>query len=468
MQLSIPAKPDFNQIPALASRLTPTGLNQVERAATSNICNINASQLAFIVSLLASQKGRFETVLPLIGSFLDSKGTVALNELFELEAFLAGSFLKKFESQEAYSGFYSVFDKFYKKNIAYSDLPKKDSANGVLFFIHAPVFLAHTTPLFEILKSRAFDGQVKIATLRSNETFTHACRNLNVEHIVLSGSTLEAKICKLEMLASNFCHIVWQCYPAFLSYFSSRVRDVCWWSFKFNPPITGLGKCFTSLPTNVDQAEINGNNWVNFTPRFNLKNISKVRAPWKKRQGRVAAFCREELIDDDQYWSFLSKLLKSNSSLSFEYCGRSEIHSKWIKKYSINPNQVCFLGWLDSPEIAIREVAVVLDTYGLRHGLMAYEAAVASVPVAFPMIRESFGGIQGIYERLGIKPEEFLSSSFGCFTSDQEGIAMVCQLALDPGANGICGTKQNELFRRLPTQDFDALMGILQSKDAER
>ena len=143
MQLSIPAKPDFNQIPVLASRLTPTGLNQVERAATSNISNINASQLAFIVSLLASQKGRFETVLPLIGSFLDSKGTVALNELFQLEAFLSGSFLKQFESQEAYSGFYSVFDKFYKQNIAYSDLPKKDSANGVLFFIHAPVFL-HT------------------------------------------------------------------------------------------------------------------------------------------------------------------------------------------------------------------------------------------------------------------------------------------------------------------------------------
>ena len=53
---------------------------------------------------------------------------------------------------------------------------------------------------------------------------------------------------------------------------------------------------------------------MNFTPRFNLKNKSKVREPWKKRQGRVAAFCREELIDDDQYWSFLSKLLKSNSS----------------------------------------------------------------------------------------------------------------------------------------------------------
>ena len=44
-----------------------------------------------------------------------------------------------------------------------------------------------------------------------------------------------------------------------------------------------------------------------------------------------------------------------------------------------------FLGWLDSPEIVIREVAVVLDTYGLRHGVMAYEAAAASVPVAFPM-----------------------------------------------------------------------------------
>ena len=172
------------------------------------------------------------------------------------------------------------------------------------------------------------------------------------------------------------------------------------------------------------------------------------------------------MIDDDQYWSFLSKLLKSNSSLSFEYCGRREIHSKWIKKYSINPNQVRFLGWLDSPEIVIREVAVVLDTYGLRHGVMAYEAAAASVPVAFPMVMESFGGIQSVYERLGLKPEEYLSSSFGCFTSDQEGIAMVCQLALDSGTNDICGNKQHELFGRLPTQDFDALMGILQSKDA--
>ena len=73
---------------------------------------------------------------------------------------------------------------------------------------------------------------------------------------------------------------------------------------------------------------------------------------------------------------------------------------------------------------------------------------------------ESFGGIQSVYERLGLKPEEFLSSSYGCFTSDQEGIEMVCQLALDSGTNDICGNKQNELFRRLPTQDFDALMGF--------
>ena len=41
---------------------------------------------------------------------------------------------------------------------------------------------------------------------------------------------------------------------------------------------------------------------------------------------------------------------------------------------------------------------------------MAYEAAAANVPVAFPMVRESFGGIQSVYERLGLKPEEFLSS----------------------------------------------------------
>ena len=38
----------------------------------------------------------------------------------------------------------------------------------------------------------------------------------------------------------------------------------------------------------------------------------------------------------------------------------------------------------------------------------------------------------------------------------------------DSGTNDICGNKQNELFGRLPTQDFDALMGILQSKDADR
>ena len=113
--------------------------------------------------------------MPLIGSFLDSKGTVALNELFELEAFLAESFLKKFESQEAYSGFYSVFDKFYKQNIAYSDLPKK-TALMVFCFSYILRYFLHTQLLcLKPLKSRAFDGQVKIATLQSNETFTHAC-----------------------------------------------------------------------------------------------------------------------------------------------------------------------------------------------------------------------------------------------------------------------------------------------------
>ena len=294
---------------------------------------------------------------------------------------------------------------------------------------------------------------------------------MNVDHIVLGGDTLSAKINELEYLSADYAHIVWQCLPALLSYFSARVKNVCWWSFKFNPPITGLEHCITSLPENVDKKEINGNVWVNFTPQFKLKNRTRSKGPWQERRGRIAAFCREELIDEEKYWSFLSKLLKANKSFSFEYCGRREIHSKWTNRFSINPNQVRFLGWLKNPEINIREVAVLLDTYGLRHGLMAYEAAVVGVPIAIPTLSESFGGsqsfggIQGVYERLGIDAKEFLSPAFGSFGSEEEGVAMLSKLALEEHYNNALGDKQQCLFKQLPFKGFDALTEILQGSE---
>ena len=41
------------------------------------------------------------------------------------------------------------------------------------------------------------------------------------------------------------------------------------------------------------------------------------------------SFCREELIDSEQYWRSVKLILDGNSKARYFYCGKKEIHMKW-------------------------------------------------------------------------------------------------------------------------------------------
>ena len=48
--------------------------------------------------------------------------------------------------------------------------------------------------------------------------------------------------------------------------------------------------------------EFNGREWTKFTPAHSLKNEQQKPRAWNERRQSFAAFCREELIDCEDYW----------------------------------------------------------------------------------------------------------------------------------------------------------------------
>ena len=330
-----------------------------------------------------------------------------------------------------------------------------------MFFVHNPVFLAHTNPLFKLLKHRHAQDKIAIASLASHPDFTAECDRLGVKFIQLLGDSTFAKLCHLEVCAADYKQVVWQSSPVYLSFFSARMPRVNWWSFKFNPPISQIKKRIAQIASNQDIVRINGNDWHNFMPPFDLKNYGKAPVKWLERKGKIGAFCREELIDDEQYWAVLASVLGQNKKISFHYCGRKPIHERWVKHFTINPEQITFLGWLAHPNEAMRSVAVILDTFTLRHGLMGIEAMTAHIPILYPHLDKNFGGMEGLYKRLPDDNDVADPAQNFAFHSQEEASQKLLTLALDEELNNDAGSKQAHLANSYSGGNFEQFLALL-------
>ena len=452
---------NFSLIPLIGPKLTSKDCSLLLKIAHQNIPIISELQFLYILQLATFKSEFRDEAFTLIQAFIETKGIEKLERVLVMENRLTISVLKKFENQESYAIFYKIFEDFYNLNRIGPVREVNSEAAGVLFFVHCPSFLAHTNPLLSILKTKRKNEKVTIASMLPGLQFKEECERLGCEFIELQGDEILDKLKHLELCGAKHESVVWQCNPVFLSYFSKRLSNVNWWSFKFNPPISGIKKYITTLPSNADFMCINGNQWYNFTPPFEMANKNKSPVNWRSREGVIGAFCREELIDDEKYWAVLSHLLKCRNTLTFRYCGRRPIHKKWVARFEIDPNQIVFLGWLSNPQEEILKVALILDTYSLRHGLMAREASVACIPIIYPVATNQFGGLDALYSRL--PPGNTLPNplDYSSFDTNESALALIDQFAFNAAENKKVGLRQKELTETLTNRNFKEFLQLL-------
>ena len=46
----------------------------------------------------------------------------------------------------------------------------------------------------------------------------------------------------------------------------------------------------------------NGHDWINIDVGFDIKNLGQDILNWNERKLKFGAFCRDELIDSEDYW----------------------------------------------------------------------------------------------------------------------------------------------------------------------
>ena len=273
---------------------------------------------------------------------------------------------------------------------------KSKSINKVLFYVHSPTFLAHTNPLFYMLENRTNKNiLISIVSNGFSEEFKRKCELLDTNYYDISNINFHSSFEKLKNLALNHDIVIWQSVPVHLAYFRSIYKNICLWSFKFHPNISDLQKYIGTFNETVEkQVLYNKNIWENINIGFEIKNIKEKVCNWKFRKLKFGSFCREELIDDQSYWEAVKFILDETKGSKFHYCGKKEIHSKWIKKLNINKDNIIFLGWLKKPHLKIKEMSFILDGFSLGHGLMAIEAMASNVPVIFPKSRKTHGTLE--------------------------------------------------------------------------
>ena len=136
------------------------------------------------------------------------------------------------------------------------------------------------------------------------------------------------------------------------------------------------------------------------------------------RSRRFGCFTREELIDNSEYWSIVSKILEKFPDTEFFYTGRASIHEKWVHVGEGSYRRINFLGWLKDPEVHLRGMSFLLDPVGLGHGNMAREAIAAGIPIVRPKVKNDtpVSTIQKLVvtysERQKFAPEEAIEVSF--------------------------------------------------------
>lgn len=349
--------------------------------ASAILTNLKPGEFLFLMANLASRGTNFQNNLALIQTYLSQAQPMDLK--LELENFLAQLFLKKYETENEYNAFYKVIADGH--GLINQKPQTRDRENGITFFSHTPSLLAHTNPMFKMLKERTNkEIPIKIASLSENGQFKDACREVESEFIHLKGSCLTDSYSQLLDATKNQFALVWQCSPINLSYVSSLSNNLVWWSHKFHPNIANSAIRIGTDPVRSNEYQINSQNWFHFDVGFSLVEEPHCKTPFQKRAKHFGSFCREELIDHEQHWLNVKTILEMNKGLTYCYAGRSPVHRKWCETLELSEEQIKFLGWLKTPTEKIKEMVFLLDGVKLGHGQMAFEAINLKIPLISP------------------------------------------------------------------------------------
>ena len=463
MILEISEKPNFNTLKKNISFLMEKNI-KFEDLYNPKIMNLNTEQFAFLIALNSFQGKDFKKHFSLIKQYVNQR-ELSDDQLIKFENLLYEHFLKNYESESAYNYFFNFFSKSYKSvsNKKFITNKKNKKLKSILFFVIAPSLLAHTVPLFNMLRRKKEEYkelEICIASLSQNKKFSEKCFECNAEFISIEGNTISNKLDNLNELSKKFEYFVWVSTPTLLSYFSSRNTDVCYWSHKFHPNFKNVSKYIGAFPSKSKIVFVNDKKWNNINIGFNILNIDQSSIEHSNRSKCFGSFCREELIDDEKYWLLIKSVLENNDEVTFYYCGRSSIHHKWCKKLKIDGNKIKFLGWLKEPHLKIKEMCFLIDGFNLGHGYLAMEAMAAKVPIIYPKSKKGYSTCENLVKYYQIFYNEINDDLFLNF--DNENFDLIChKLFYDEGFNNYVGLYYEKVIKNIPFHSFEDFYEIL-------
>ena len=462
MEIKISENPNLIDLSKDYEKLTELKVEIVSLLNDQFIKKLNIQQFIYLIGLTSLEGKYFNLNFNFIKKYISNINIKERNLMFYIESNLSQIFLKRYETEESYLLFYSFFDGLYKKEKNVSKVFNKNlKVKKILFFVHSPVFLAHTNPLFYMLEKRKNLGiNIAIASLSENINFTKKLNAMNIEFILLNGPTLKDQLNHLILLSVEYSRLIWQSVPLYLCYLSKRVNNICLWSFKFHPTISNVKKKLGSFVTYEKNFVLNGVKWENIDVGFNIKNIEVIPIKWSKRKLNFGSFCREELIDSEEYWLTIKSIIEGVKGSIFYYCGKKKIDEHWCKKLKIPTGRVVFLGWLKDPHIKLQEMAFLLDGYKLGHGYMSYEAMAAGIPIMFPVNRKSYGTMETFTKKISTHPKykhllKGHQKYFLNFKNNIEAIDISKKLMVEKDFNIFYGTFNRDLISKYPENTFE-------------
>ena len=466
MSISIPKDPKIFLIPKYVEMLKKHSIHLDTLITKEILLKSNIDQFLFLIGMVAYEGNNFYSNFSFIKFYIKNKIKGDLDSLLKLEIVLHTIFLKKYETEEAYTKFYNYISSLYKqKRKSKSETSKK--IKSLLFYVPSPVLLAHTNPLFYMLENRKdVSIEIVIASRGRNIKFEQMCKKTNVKFKNIEKNTYYETLNNLANFSDDFDVVIWQSTPVHLAYFRTLNPNVFLWSHKFHPNIPGLLGYIGSFNDYKDQHYINNQFWKNMDVGFEIKNKGKPNLKWENRISKFGSFCREELIDDEIFWKTIKVILEENKGSKFYYCGREEIHAKWCDEFNIKKNKIIFLGWLNEPHLKLKEMSFLIDGFSLGHGYMALEAMAASIPIIFPKNRSSYGTLENYLEKtinsFDIKDEaKYKNKYLLSFENKNKLIQLSKNLLEDEKFNNFYGFHYAKIISKLRNDNFEKFVSIL-------
>ena len=413
---------------------------------------LSMNRFVFLMANLASKGSNFSYNLELIEDYFCNVAN--LRERLIAEDLLHKLFLKKYETEEAYNRFYGLMQRFHDNDFIDKDSISPETKH-IIFFVHNPVFLAHTNILFKLLQSnQSKDYRVTICSLRFDAKFFAKCEEVNAEFKVFDDPDLTIAYEKLIGFSKESLALVWLSVPVHLAYISQKLNNTILWTHKFHPNFSNLRGCIGDDSFARSKFSFFDKDWLHFDAGMEISNFGTEAKVLGTRKLQFASICREELIDDADHWKNVSLVLKNMPQMRYVYCGKVPIHHKWCDRYQVPMDRINFLGWITNPEEKVRENLFLLDGTKLGHGLIAMEAIACGVPILSP--KSSIGRYRSMLQwcQSKLKSSSFRSLSETIFENEDQLLSVV---------QSLCKEDINHKFADLLIHFFELINGRAQN-----